>query len=124
MTHIKNIYFSGEAFALLEQPMYENGVLLARSAKINRMILDKMEKVDSSTLNKIKELEFRNKTIVHNLITAINELDTFYMTLLTEHWKKEGYPHSNKKRFENIINNLVHVKNYFMDSLPPNRGED
>lgn len=123
MTHIKNIYFSGEAFAILEQPMYENGHLLARSAKINRMILDKMEKVDDKTTNTIKDIEHRNKTIIHNLVTAINELDNFDKIYLAEFWRKEGYPNTMKKKFGRIISALAHVQNYFMDTLPPNRDE-
>lgn len=43
MSQMRNIYFSDEAFAILERPMYANGKLMRRSAKINRMILNKME---------------------------------------------------------------------------------
>ena len=67
MSQVKNIYFSDEAFKLIEKPIYEDGKPLRRSAKINRMILNKMDKVQSKTQVEIIGLEFNLKACIQEL---------------------------------------------------------
>jgi hypothetical protein len=67
MSQMRNIYFSDEAFAVIEKPIYEDGKMLRRSAKINRMILEKMENVQSKTQVEIIGLEFNLKAVAQEL---------------------------------------------------------
>jgi hypothetical protein len=121
MSQMRNIYFSDEAFELIEQPMYENGKILQRSAKINRLITDKIDLIDNEQVQYIKDNEHKNRTILRHIVTAINELDRFDKILLTEVWRKDR---TSKKRFEKLINNLCHVESYFMSTIPPNEEDN
>ncbi len=64
---MRNIYFSDEAFAIIEKPIFEDGKPLRRSAKINRMILDKMDKVKSKTQVEIIGLEYNLRACIQEL---------------------------------------------------------
>lgn len=67
MSQMRNIYFSDEAFALIEKPIFENGKPLRRSAKINRLILEKMDKLKSKTQVEIIGLEYNLKSLIQEL---------------------------------------------------------
>tara|TARA_R110002012_G_scaffold66379_3_gene173400 strand:- start:185 stop:496 length:312 start_codon:yes stop_codon:yes gene_type:complete len=67
MSNIKNIYFSDEAYAILEKPIYENGIELKRSTKVNRAIMERLTKVKSQS-----EVQF--ESMVHNLTQIKSEL--------------------------------------------------
>jgi len=46
LSNMRNVYFSDEAWDALEKTIiYEDGKILRRSAKINRIILDKTDKL-------------------------------------------------------------------------------
>ena len=67
MSNIKNIYFSDEAFKIIEKPVFENGKELRRSAKVNRLILDKMDKLKTQTQYEIVGLEYNLKACIQEL---------------------------------------------------------
>ena len=64
---MQNIYFSDEAWAVLQQPIFEDGKQLKTSAKVNRAVLSKLTKLKSETQVEVEGLRFNLKKLSKGL---------------------------------------------------------